>query len=623
MKESHRSRVFIAVSVGLLTFAIYLPALRNGFVNWDDDLYLLDNPHITSLGPEFWRWALFAFHGSNWHPVTWISHALDYAVWGWNPVGHHLTSLVLHAINTSLVVLLIGQMLAVRKQNAPDPVKPESFTERFVLIVLAVAGLLFGLHPVHVESVVWISERKDLLCALFTLLAMLSYIVAPMKESYGTNRFRFSNRWYLLTLGFFSLALMSKPMAVTLPLVFLILDWYPIQRIDSFKTFLSACIEKIPFFVLSFFSSIITLLAQSSGGSIVSVQSVPLPTRIVVGIRALIAYLGNVVAPTHLHPFYPYPRNVSLLSPEYALPLFFAVAVSALVLFMARREKLYLAAWAYYIVTLLPVLGIVQVGGQFMADRFLYLPSLGPFMILGVTAAWISTASGRIKVKMPMAQLLCPFAAILLSVALSYATITQIAIWKTSIDLWSAVIRAQRDPAPLAYYNRGQAFMNTGQIENAIRDYSAAITLNPFYQEAVYNRGIAYEKIGASDLALRDYDRALVLNPSNYQAWNNRGILYGKSGSYDLSIECFNRALAINPGHSESYFNRGLTFSLMGKPRDALDDFSRTIDLNPRFAQAYFQRGNIYLRMDRKTDAIADFRKACDLGIKEACNALQ
>jgi tetratricopeptide (TPR) repeat protein len=412
-------------------------------------------------------------------------------------------------------------------------------------------------------------------------------------------------------------------MAVTLPLVLLILDWYPIQRITSFKTFLSACIEKIPFFTLSIFSSVTTLLAQSSGGSIVSVQSVPLLTRIVVGIRALVAYLGSIAAPTHLLPFYPYPRNVSLFSPEYALPLLFAVAVSALALFVAKREKLYLAAWSYYVVTLLPVLGIVQVGGQFLADRFLYLPSLGPFVILGVMAAWISRAAERVKKKIPLPQLFCSFAAVLLFAALSYATIAQIGIWKTSIDLWSAVIETQPDPAPLAYYNRGQAFMNMGQVENAIRDYSAAIALNPFYQEAVYNRGIAYEKIRAFDLALRDYDRTLVLNPSNYQALNNRGILYGKSGSYDLSIQCFNRALAINPRYPESYFNRGLTFSLMGKPRDALEDFSRAIDLNQRFAQAYFQRGNIYLRMDQKRQAMADFRKACDLGMREACNVFR
>jgi tetratricopeptide (TPR) repeat protein len=288
---------------------------------------------------------------------------------------------------------------------------------------------------------------------------------------------------------------------------------------------------------------------------------------------------------------------------------------------MAKREKLYLAAWIYYLVTLLPVLGIVQVGGQSMADRFLYLPSLGPFMIFGILAAWIMRAADRIGEKVPVARIACPFAAILLLTDLSYATISQIGIWKSSIDLWNAVITRQPVPAPLAYYNRGQAFMNMEQVENAIHDYSAALSLNPFYQEAVYNRGIAYERIGAFDLALRDYDRALVLNPSNYHALNNRGILYGRSGSYDISIACFDRALAINPKHPESYFNRGITFSSMGKTRDALEDFSRAIDLNRRFAQAYLQRGNIFLRMDQKTQAIADFRKACELGIKEACNA--
>jgi protein O-mannosyl-transferase len=623
MKEGHKSRIYVAILIGLLTFIIYLPALRNKLVNWDDDLYVTENFHIRSLNTSFFRWAFFSFYGSNWHPITWISHALDYAVWRSNPVGHHLTSILLHAINTSLVVLLTAQMLTVRKESTTDPLKETFLTERVILIILAVTGVFFGLHPVHVESVAWVSERKDLLCALFSLLTMLSYTTGIRRELQLTNRFGLSNRRYLFTLGLFLLALMSKPMAVTLPLVLLILDWYPIQRIASFKTFLAACVEKIPFFALSILSSLTTLLAQSSGGSIVSVQSVPLPTRVLVGIRAIVAYLGSIVVPTDLLPFYPYPRNVSLFLPEYALSLFFAVAATALAFFIVKREKLYLAAGAYYLVTLFPVLGVVQVGGQFMADRFLYLPSLSLFVILGVMTAWIWRTAGRIKWKIPMAQLFCPLGAMFLLATLSYATIAQISVWKTSIGLWSTVIRTQRDPAPLAYYNRGQAFMDINQVENAIRDYSAAITLNPFYQEAVYNRGIAYEKIGAYDLALRDYDKALELNPSNYQALNNRGILYGKYGSYDLSIECFNRALAINPRYPESYFNRGLTFSLIGKFRDAMEDFNRTIDLNPQFAQAYFQRGNIYLRMNQKMEAMDDFRKACDLGIKEACSAFR
>jgi hypothetical protein len=224
VKRTWNTEYYVAAAVALLTLLVYLPALQNEFVDWDDNVYIFDNPYIRSLDMAFFKWAFWGFHAANWHPLTWASHALDYAVWGLNPLGHHLTSISLHALNTFLVVALVTRLLDAynTKQNRP------ALNDRMVLIAAATTGLLFGLHPVHVESVAWVSERKDVLCALFFLLSLLSYL------SYVSSN---TQKTYLLSLGFFVLALLSKPMAVTLPVVLLILDWYPYGRIRSFKTF--------------------------------------------------------------------------------------------------------------------------------------------------------------------------------------------------------------------------------------------------------------------------------------------------------------------------------------------------------------------------------------------------
>jgi tetratricopeptide (TPR) repeat protein len=289
-------------------------------------------------------------------------------------------------------------------------------------------------------------------------------------------------------------------------------------------------------------------------------------------------------------------------------------------LLMINKEKIWLAAWGYYIVTLMPVLGIVQVGGQSMADRYMYLPSLGPFLVIGVLTAGI-TKKIESKNKFGFMPKLTYFTIIsFLFVILSYLTIAQIGIWRTSVDLWTAVIKKEPNRVPLAYYNRGQAFMNLGEFDKAIEDYSTAAKLNSSYYQAFYNRGVAFEKIGQPNRAIADYERTISLNPSSYQAYNNCGILYGNSGAYQKAIEFFNQAIAINSAYPSSYFNRGFTLSLVGQFDKALADYNTTIELDQRFALAYLYRGKLHLQTHNRLLAIADFREACKLGIREACN---
>ena len=532
---------YLAAAVSLLTFLVYLRTLQNEFLDWDDGRYIFENRHIQSFDWTFLKWAFFDFYEANWHPLTWISHALDYAVWGLNPVGHHLTNNVLHAVNTFLVVMLVVKLIEVARPVTVFDLKStphhSPFTilhSPFSLLAATTTGLLFGLHPVHVESVAWAAERKDLLCALFFLLSIMMYLkyasgaerraqsvegqhhapcamrsalFPPRHAPCALRSAPFPLRYALFT---FVLALLSKPMAVTLPVVLLIVDWYPLRRIQSLKSFWAVCVEKLPFIALSFASSIVTILAQQ--GAIQSLQVVPLSSRVLVAFNALIAYLGNMVLPLHLIPFYGYPQDVSLFSLKYLFAVFFAVAITAACIVMAKKQKLFLSIWIYYVITLIPVLGIVQVGGQAMADRYAYLPSLGPFLLAGLLAAWFwgsvnERQQGRLLVKRAGVAV-----AVFVILALAYLTFEQTGIWKNNMALWSSVI--EQDPekaAPIAYKNRGTAFDRKGRVNEALKDYDKAIALGLRDSQIFVNRGLVYLKLGQVALAVSDFNRACAL----------------------------------------------------------------------------------------------------------------
>src|SRR5208283_378804 len=284
-----RSKYFVAGFVSLLTFLVYLACLNNEFVMWDDNQYVYENPHLHPLNPAFFRWAFSAFYASNWHPLTWVSHALDYAVWGLNPLGHHLTNNILHAVNTFIVVILVAKLLEAWRSSRQQNPSLHPSREGSYIVIAAVTGLLFGLHPLHVESVAWVSERKDLLCAMFFLLSTLAY------TKYASKGGGFRNKLYILVLFLFALALLSKPMAASLPAVLLILDWYPFNRISSMKSFLSASLEKLPLVAMSLVSSVLTVLAQRAGGAIHTFEAIPLYYRMLLAAHSLLSYLWKMI----------------------------------------------------------------------------------------------------------------------------------------------------------------------------------------------------------------------------------------------------------------------------------------------------------------------------------------
>ena len=616
MDKRQKLTIIAALLVAGVTFLVFLPTLRNGFVNWDDDGYIYKNTFIRGIDVILFRSAFLNFNMANWHPLTWISHAVDYALWGMNPVGHHLTNNILHAINTMIVVLLVVGLLQFSKSTEGKDGNGARSDDMGPIVGGGVAGLLFGLHPLHVESVAWISERKDVLCTLFFLLSLSAYLKYIKTSTEGKKSESWLlNRHYLYSLTLFFLALLSKPMAVTLPVVLLILDWFPLERTRSQAAFKHALEEKYPFFVLSLLSSIITIVAQKTGDAIVSLESTPFLTRVIVGAKALIMYLWKMIVPVDLSPFYPYPKDASLFSLEYLLPVLLVIGLTAACLAAAKRQKLWLAAWGYYIITVLPVLGLIQVGRQSMADRYTYIPSIGPFFLagLGVSLIYGSGKKAALGKRGPSLKAVSAGVAVVLIPVLIYLTLQQIGIWKNSVVLWTYVIEKENVRIPQVYNSLGVAYRDAGQYDMATKNYNIAIALNPAYSEAYYNRGIIYTKEELPDNAVEDFTKAIAVNPKLYQAYYNRGVCFFNKGMINEAIEDFNAAIAINPYYLEAYFNRGLAYGKKGFLDKAIADFSKAIDINPRSDEAYNTRGISYGKKGQFDLAVADFSRAIEL----------
>jgi Flp pilus assembly protein TadD len=620
-------RSLLAASVAVLTFVVYLPALQNGFV-WDDVQYITGNSFIRSLNGNLFRSAFLEFQADNWHPLTWLSHALDYSLWGVNPLGHHLTSIVLHALNTMLVVLLVMQLVeAYQRHRTGGSTSGGLPDDRIALIAGGISGLLFGLHPVHVESVAWVSERKDLLCALFFFLSIMTYAAATEKRTAndGYNaagpRSIFTDKRYFLALGLFILSLLSKPMAVTLPVVLLLLDWFPYGRIRSSKMLWTAAMEKLPFFALSLATSVLAVLAQKGGGAMAMMQPVPFAARLLVGARSLIAYLGKMLVPLNLVPYYPYPDQVPPFSPEYLASIALIIVITLFCALISKRQKVFLSVWGYFVVTLLPVLGIVQVGTQAMADRYLYLPSIGPFFLLGLAAAVLwerfrASLHGRgTRIRIAAGAV----AAAALFAPMSYATIEQIGIWRDNTVLWTYVIAkgspdfAESPRSAMAHNNLGLAYASQGRWDLAATEFRTAVRLKPDYVEPRYNLGIAYARQGRLDSAIAEYHEALRLKPDSAGAHNNLGIAYASQGRLDEAIAEFRTTAQLKPEDAGPHSNLGLAYAAQGRWSEATAEFRTAARLTPDDARPHYDLGNVYASQGLWDQAIAEYRTALQL----------
>ena len=553
----------LAVLTALITFAVYLPALKNGFVGWDDPNLVYDNVHIRSIDLNFLKWAFTNTALVSWYPLTVFSFALDYAVWGLDPWGFHLTNNILHALNTAMVFILCVQLVKTGRPHREM---------RKALITAVVAALLFGLHPLRVESVAWVAERKDVLYSLFFLLSIIVYLRYVSSPGLGRRLL------YASSLCLFAMSLMSKPMAVTLPVVLLLLDYYPLKRL-SFKW---VVVEKLPFLFFSLLVSVITAFAHRPDGSLGSLEGQTVLWRLFLPVRNYIFYLYKSVLPVGLTPYYPYPEKASPFAMEYAFALIIFAAITLLCVWTFRRRRVFSAAWLYYLVTLLPVIGLVGFSNFATADRYTYLPSLGPSILAGLGAAYLMGTDGRRR----MVTTACITAVILATLAAM--TIRQSAIWKDSITLWSHEIRHYKGSPGTdllnitAYYNRAKAYDELGELGRAIDDYTMVVTLSPGYVGAYLNRGVAY----------------------------------GRGGDYERAAADFSSVLRIDPLNADAYYNRGLAHKSLNRNAEAIEDLRAAVRINPEYGPAYYTLSIVYSRIGEKEAAIAARRRAAELGLR-------
>ena len=532
---------WIASLVGIGVLAAFGRIRGHQFILYDDPEYVVENLHVRAgLGLEGVRWAFTTGHSANWHPLTWLSHMLDCQLFGLNPGLHHLTSLLLHAANSVLLFWVLKRMTGARW--------PSAF-----------AAALFALHPLHVESVAWVAERKDVLSTLFWLLALWAY--ARYAERPGGGR-------YGLSLALFLLGLMAKPMLVTLPFVLLLLDYWPLGRIlgPARSTFVSLLVEKVPFLVLSAASSVVTFLVQRKWGAVASVAEIPWVDRLANAVVAYAAYLRKTIWPSDLAFFYPLPHERPL--GQVALAALVMIGLSALVLRGSRRHPYLATGWGWYVVTLVPVIGLVQVGDQAMADRYTYVPSIGLFVI----AAWGGAeVLGRRRLH---SRALASLAAGL-SLACGLATWFQAGTWKNSLTLFEHALRVTENNY-LAHAGLGLALAESGRLDEAIAHYGEALRVNPFYSPAEASLGLALAQKGRVAEAIVHYRAALRLRPNRTEALNNLAWLLATSRDPKFrngaeAVELAERAYTLTGRSNPNYLDTlAAAYAEAGRPDDAV-----------------------------------------------------
>jgi len=590
--------LFFAFLSAAFTFLVYVPALHNCFVNWDDNEYILEEPDIRNISLLFIKKIFTKVFLSNWHPLTTFSYALDYSLWGTDPFGYHLVNTAGHALNTFLVFILAAKLVEMAwraRGSAPASVS--------VIVSASVAALLFGVHPLHVESVAWVSERKDILCALFFLLSILSYLKYAALDPYRRARH------YISSLVFFALALLGKPMAITLPVVLLILDFYPLERLFAGArpaALARLVFEKSPFFVLSAVSALMTVWAQRQGHALGSFEEFPLGVRVLVALRSTVFYLYKMLVPAGLAPIYPYPTGPGFYNGWLAAALVVFSGLTALSLLTLYKRRYIAAVWSYYLITLLPVIGLVQVGRQSAADRYTYLPSLALCILAGAGAGRLAIWRGK-RASAAVALLVVVFS------VLSVMTVSQIRVWKDSVTLWTREIELYPDKVFLAYHQRALAYDGRGEFNMALRDYDRAIAMGPKYGYMYNNRGHAREQAGLLREAIVDLDAAAELMPDSASVYLNRAAVYLRLGEYDSALADLDRAARLDPGGPKPHLARAAVYEASGDSGKAIAEYGAAIAVDPGSAYAYNNRGFVYYRLGKSTEAIADFTKAIAL----------
>ena len=554
-----RSEACIWLILITAVLLVYWQVGDHEFINYDDNVYITDNAQVQKgLTSNGIIWAFTTSHTGNWHPLAWISHMLDCELYGLNPGGHHLTNVLLHMANAILLFVVLRWMTGAIWRSG-------------------LVAALFALHPLHVESVAWAAERKDVLSTFFWMLTMVAYVHYVNRPG--------GKRYFLVLVTFF-LGLMAKPMLVTLPFVLLLLDYWPLNRFkpravtgsvedqplgfrssgDDKSPILKAVMEKTPLFVMSLFSCVVTVMAQQEAGAISTLEIVPFKLRIANGLVSFVAYMGKMIWPQDLAVFYPHPGSDLQIWKPVAAGLFLLI-VSTVALWVAQRCRYVLVGWLWYLGTLVPVIGLVQVGEQAMADRYTYVPLIGLFIVVvwGFADLVKGWRSRRWVVSVSAAVMV---------LALMAGSWLQVAHWKNSVKLFKHALDATSNNY-VAHYNLGNALALQGKLTGAVSHYNKALQINPDHAEAHLNLAVGLDRQGKHQEAIQHYAEVLRISPHDAQSHNNLGVALAEQGRLKEAVAHFTEALRIDPNFKEAQRNLDLSLGLMHKSSVGSDGKTR------------------------------------------------
>jgi len=625
---SNKYIFMLCVFLAVVTLAVYWNVLFNDFVNYDDPTYVTKNTHVlTGVTWANIKWAFTSGYASNWHPLTWLSLMLDAELFGTNAPPFHITNLLIHIVNTLLLFVILYKTTSAIWRSC------------------FVAGV-FALHPVHVESVAWIAERKDVLSTMFWLLTMAGYVCYCRR----------GRLWrYLVTLSCFALGLMAKPMLVTLPFVLLLLDYWPLARFQLKKsvkekrppkrrtqtthpqglTVFQLLLEKVPFFVLAAGSSLITFIVQKQGGAMAALDLLPAGIRLCNAVVSYVAYIVKTLLPTNLAVYYPHPHARPAFQVIGAVSILLAISLTAVL----SRRKFFVFGWLWYIGTLVPVIGIVQVGTQAMADRYMYVPMIGLLIIIAWWLAEITAMWNLRKI-----WLILP-AGVWLSFLLVAAWL-QVGYWQNGFTLFSHALDVTSNNH-VAHLNVGNVLIKQGKRDEAIAHYLEALRIRPNYGDAYFNLGLAHflqgmpeEAIGyyysslkikpdcpkthynlANALsqkerfpqALKHYYESLRLEPDNSQVHNNLALTLARLGRLDEAIAHYYEALKYDSESCAVHNNLANAFLKLKKYPQAIEHYQKAVELNPDFAMAHCNMGDAFKEMGKIDEAMAEYNLAMQL----------
>ncbi len=579
----HRS-FWVCLALTLATAAVFWQVCTYDFVNYDDPIYVYENPNIQAgITLKAIKWAFTTSHTGYWHPLTWLSYMLDWQLFGPNAGGYHFTSLVFHIANTLLLFIVLRLM-----------------THRFWPSAFVAA--LFALHPLHVESVAWVTERKDVLSTFFWLLTMWAYA-------------RFASRpkvaGYLLVVALFALGLMAKPMLVTLPFVLLLLDYWPLDRLGpkckkagTKYSLAYLLIEKIPLFTIILASCIVTFINAKEIGAIRLTEDYSFPIRLANTSISYMQYIIKMVWPVRLAVFYPHPGpNVSILYAVISAALLLAVTI--LVLRLAKNRRYLVTGWFWYLGTLVPVIGLVQAGAQALADRYSYITLTGLFIII----AWgLPDLLARWRYK----KIALASSALLIISVISICTYFQLRYWQNSLTLFRHALDVTKDNY-IAHFCIAGPLREQGKLDETIYHCSEVIRIRPRYFDARINLAHVLRDAGRLDEAVKEYRKCLQMKPDDPNLLNALGTALGQQGKFDEAVKYLTEALRIRPDFAAAHTNIGYALTLQGNLDEAVAHLTESLRLDPNSTQTYYYLGLALVQMGKINEAITHFEEALRL----------